>query len=385
MESDKLRHSQSTARLGLLLRTAVCLAVLGGCTLLDRTEPLAAPEDISDGWAVAAPAEEGLDDRRLARLTEELAGDTYGMVHSCLVARNGKLVYEQYFHGQRRDMLHNLYSVTKSVTSALMGIAIDAGLVGDIHTPAIEYFPEYVGEGWDERKESITLEHLLTMSSGLEFDEWSYSYSDARNSYTQMTGSSDWMRWTWESPLVAEPGRRFAYSSGNSHLFSGILFKTTGQHADAYAEEHLFRPLGIERYEWVVGNGYATTSGAMGGLQLRPRDMAKFGQLYLQNGRWDGEQVVPAWWVEDSLQHHVDLAGKTWLGANTWYGYQWWLHRSAVRGRELDWFAGRGYADQIIAVIPDLDMVVVITAGNGSAGGRVDGAIQAILAATSSS
>lgn len=359
----------------LLLAMVVCLA--GSCVGLPRKAAVALepPEQLQDGWETSSPEAEGLDAMVLSELTNKFRGDTYGYIHGCVIIRNGKLIYEQYFHGFRQATLHRLYSVTKSVTSALMGIALEQGLIDGLQERAIDYFPEYVDDDWDQRKDGITLEHLLTMASGLAYDEWTYRYSDARNSYTQMTGSSDWMKWTFDQPLLAEPGMRFTYSSGNSHLFSGILFKATGMFADEYAEQVLFGPLGIADYEWVNGNGYPATSGAMGGLKLRPRDMAKLGFVYLNDGKWNGDQVVPGRWVTASLTPRMDAGG------GTYYGYQWWLHSSTVSGHQVEWMAGRGYGDQLIGVFPSLNMVIVITAGNESRAAGLDDAVLSILRA----
>ena len=308
-------------------------------------------------------------------MANQIEDGRYGTVHSCLIVKDGRLVYEAYFHGFSRDVLHRLYSVTKSVTSSLIGIAIEDGLISGVDEPVMAYFPEYVGEGWDESKNAITLEHLLIMSSGLQYDENSYPYSDSRNSWSQMTATGDWMKWTLDQPLVAEPGTRFNYSTGNSHLFAGIIYKTVGVHATEFAEERLFGPLGIGNYFWYVGDGYPATGGSFGGLKLRPRDMAKFGTMYLNGGRWKGEQVVPKEWVSESVVPRISSWG------DSQYGYQWWLHSGRVSGEDVDWFAARGYGDQLIAVVPSLDMVIVIASGNEGQGVGLDGAVMGILRA----
>lgn len=355
------------------------LAALLGATACTRSDepPLASerPEALDDGWAVSTLSDEGLDARQVAAVEKRTKDGDYGQVHSCLIVRHGKLVYERYFHGFRRDSLHRLYSVTKSVTSALVGIAIEQGLVGGVDDQAISYFPEYRDAAWDPRKDAITLGHLLTMSSGLQYDEWSYPYGDERNSYAQMTASPDWIRWGLEQPLVAEPGARFNYNSANTHVFAGILYHTSGQQAAQFAQQRLFAPLGISDTFWYTGDGLTAVSGANGGLMLRARDMAKFGYLYLQGGRWNGQQVVPRAWVEESVRPHITI------GSGAEYGYFWWIHRMTAGRRTVQWFAGRGYGDQIIAVFPELDLVVVMTCGNESAGGGIDDAVERIARA----
>jgi CubicO group peptidase (beta-lactamase class C family) len=361
------------------LGAALLVAALLGVTACARSSELAlaheSPPALDDGWAVSTLADEGLDARQVAEVEKRIDDGDYGQVHSCLIVRHGKLVYERYFHGFRRDSKHRLYSVTKSVTSALVGIAIERGLIGSVHDKAISYFPEYVDATWDPRKDAITLEHLLTMSSGLQYDEWSYSYSDPRSSYVQMTSSPDWIRWGLQQPLVAEPGARFNYNSANTHVFAGILYKTSGLQAAEFAQQYLFAALGINDTFWYAGDGLTAVSGANGGLMMRARDMCKFGQLYLQGGRWKGQQVVPSAWVEESVRPHITINS----GAE--YGYFWWVHRLTVGKRTVQWFAGRGYGDQIIAVFPDLDLVVVMTCGNESGGGNIDDAVQRIARA----
>ena len=376
--SHKAHHGpcclQRRLALAVLLLTA---ALVAGACRPSAPAGLAyeKPEQLDDGWEVSSLAEEGLDGRKIAELTERVEKGRYGLVHSCLIVRHGRLVYERYFRGYRRDTLHNLYSVTKSVTSALVGIALEKGYIPNLQDPVVSYFPEYADGNWDQRKNAITLEHLLMMASGLQYNENPLPYSNARNSHTQMTGSADWMKWALEQPLLVEPGTQFNYSSANTHLFSGILYKTTGRYADELAEEYLFGPLGIANYFWYVGDGFPATSGANGGLQLRPRDMAKFGTMYLQGGRWKGQQVVPQAWVEESLKPRL----AAWSGSQ--YGYQWWIHPYAVGGQAGTWFAARGYGDQLIGLFPALDMVVVFACGNEGRVGGLDDAVLRIVAA----
>jgi CubicO group peptidase (beta-lactamase class C family) len=364
--------------IALTAMLALCVFLTSGCGLLQRQGPHSyqLPEQLDDGWEVSSLAAEGIDVRAVEQLTQRIDEGHYNYVHSCLIVRNGKLVYERYFRGQRRDMGHRLYSVTKSFASALVGIAIDKGLIGGVEETAISYFPEYVGEGWDKRKDAITLQHLLMMASGLRFDEGSHPYGDSRNSYTQMTSTSDWMKWGLEEPLVAEPGKLFNYSSANTHLFAGIIYKTSGVHADEFAEDYLFGPLSIENYFWYAGDGHPTVSGAYGGLKLRPRDMAKFGFMYLNDGRWKGVQVVPEEWVRESFIPRIHVRG------STEYGYQWWIQRDRLAGREIKWFSARGYGEQYIALFPSLELVVVITAGNESSAGGVQEVILTVAQAS---
>jgi len=333
------------------------------------------PPELDDGWQVSTLSNEGIDATAIARLVDRIEQGAFNNVHSCLIVRNGALVYEQYFGGIRREKLHRLYSVTKSVTSALIGIAIEQGYIAGVEQPIISYFPEYMDDDWNPHKNAITLQHLLNMTSGLKYDENSYPYSDPRNSHTQMTATRDWMAWALAQPLVAEPGTRFIYSTANSHLFSGIIHRTTGLYANQFAEEYLFGPLGIADYFWTIGDGYPATGGSFGGLKLRPRDMAKFGYIYLNGGRWKGEQIVPEAWVAESLTPRIGAWGEA------RYGYQWWIQQDRVSGIDLQWFSARGYGGQFIAVFPSLDMVVVLTCGNEQTPAQEEDVILAIAGA----
>jgi CubicO group peptidase (beta-lactamase class C family) len=360
---------------GLLLLAAVTAS--GACAVPQAVCRLdyQVPPRLDDGWEVSSLSAEGIDAAAIAQLEERIQDGAYNDVHSCLIVKNGVLVYDEYFGGVRRETLHRLYSVTKSVTSALVGIAIDQGYIDSVDQPVISYFPEYVDENWDPRKNAITLQQLLSMTSGLQYDENSYPYSDPRNSHTQMTSTRDWMAWALAQPVVAKPGTRFIYSTANSHLFSGIIHRTTGLYANQFAEEHLFEPLGISDYFWMIGDGYPATGGSFGGLKLRPRDMAKLGYTYLNGGRWKGEQIVPQSWVAESFVPRIQAWG------TAQYGYQWWIHQDRVSGNEIEWFAAQGYGGQFIALLPSLDIVVVLTCGNEQTPAQEEDVILAIASA----
>jgi len=368
------QHALRTA-VSLLLLAALAACGAGALPEIASRLELQAPPQLDDGWRVSALSAEGIDATAIARLEERIEEGAFNDIHSCLIVKNGALVYEQYFGGIRRETLHRLYSVTKSVTSALIGIAIDQGYIGSVDQPVISYFAEYMDEDWDPRKNVITLQHLLCMTSGLQYDENSYAYSDPRNSHTQMTASRDWMAWALAQPLVAEPGTRFIYSTANSHLFSGIIHRTSGLYANQFAEEYLFGPLGITDYFWTIGDGYPATGGSFGGLKLRPRDMAKFGYVYLNGGRWKGVQIVPEDWVTESLMPRIQAWGAA------CYGYQWWIQHDRVSGDEFEWFSARGYGGQYIALFPSLDMVVVLTCGNEQTPAQEEDVILAIAGA----
>ena len=260
-------------------------------------------------------------------------------VHSVLIIRNGYIVAEAYFHPYRLSTRHNIYSCTKSFTSALVGIAIDEGYIDGLDHRVLDFFPEYTIANDDPRKQAMTLEHLLTMTSGLDWPESSVSYSSSSNILMQMLWRRDWVQFVLDRPMVAEPGTTFNYNTGVSHLLSAIIGEATGTSTLSFARTHLFEPLGISSVSWRSDPDGITFGG--GGIWMTPRDMAKFGYLYLEGGVWDGQQVVPADWVEASV-------------SAPHYGYQWWILRNGA-------YAALGYRGQRIFVIPDLEMVVVFT------------------------
>ena len=325
----------------------------------------------ADSWTVAPPDAVGLDGAVLGTLEGWLASFPEANVHGVLVVRHRTLVYEQYFAGEdqiwaqpigivsfQRDTKHDLRSVTKSVTSLLVGIAIDRKLIRSIEEPIFDFFSEYADLRTPE-KDRILLRHLLTMSAGFEWDEYR-PYTDTLNSEIRMIWSPDRYRFALEQPVVASPGTRWDYNTGSSELLGAIVSKTAGRPLEDFAQEFLFDPLGITDVAWSkYPNSDIISSGS--GLRLRPRDMARLGQLVLDQGQWEGQQIVSAEWIKDSIVPQIGPADRT-----LFYGYQWWLGRSLVKQQEVLWIAGMGLGGQRIFIVPAFDLVVVVTAGDYS-------------------
>jgi CubicO group peptidase (beta-lactamase class C family) len=320
----------------------------------------AMPQETGDGWETGHLSDFGFDLEPIGELLARVEDGTYPNVHGVVIARNGVLLLEEYFPGYtaegvyvrfERETLHRCYSVTKSVNGALIGIAIDEGLINDVEQPISSYLPEYGDIFEDPDKDLLRLHDLLTMSAGLQWDELTYPYGDPRNSHYGLRQSSDPVRYTLEQPVVAEPGALFAYNSGLSLTLGKMLENAAGQRPDRYAEGRLFASLGITDYSWDLWTG-GTTLNTGGGLSLRPRDMAKFGQLYLNGGRWGGVQIVSEAWVSESVRSHTQYL---------WYGYQWWRARFET---DIQAYMGIGWGGQYVFVIPDLDLVVVLNGGN---------------------
>jgi CubicO group peptidase (beta-lactamase class C family) len=296
-------------------------------------------------WRTSTPEEQGMDSDRLQEMMalidqNDLAYD------SVLVIRNGSLVFEEYRHGYDRDQKHHMQSATKSVSSMLIGIAMQEGFLEGVNQKVVDLLPDYTIDPTDPRKQALTLEHLLTMSDGLEWHELDFPYADPRNTLGQMWSSLDAIQHVLDQPMARQPGEAWAYNSGTSILLGGIIEQATGRDPLSFAQEYLFGPLGIEDVEWhkTTGNHYHTD----GGLYLRPRDMARLGYLMLRGGSWNGKEIFSKEWVtRSSHAYYPTDSGKR-------YGYQWWILENGI-------FAAHGHYEQVIYVVPQADLVAVFT------------------------
>lgn len=312
------------------------------------------------GWQVAAPEAAGIDAGRLQATVRALTRGEAGLVHSLVIVRHGRLVLEEYFHGYARDDLHQLHSVTKSVTSLLVGIARDRGQIGGLDEPVLNFFPQYAaaaGAGW----EKVTLWHLLTMTAGLDWDR--------REAVKGPPTGPPLFELALARQVVREPGARFLYNNHDVELLAGVLYRAAGMQADELAAGALFAPLGITAWDWELGRteGYPALGGT---LQLRPLDMAKIGQVVLDGGRWQGQQVVSEEWIEESTRIAVGPETER-------YGYLWRRLETPPGAGVGDVITAAGFGSQFIHVVPALDTVVVATGGN--LGGRKEFAMGEVL------
>ncbi|HTU13461.1 MAG TPA: serine hydrolase [Allosphingosinicella sp.] len=330
---------------------------------------IVAPAAAQPASRAVAPA--GLDQAMLAALARDIAAGRYGNIHALVVMRRGRLAYEHYFTGpdERRgtpvgtvvfgpDVPHDCRSVTKSIVSILFGIAVAEGRIRDLDAPVLDHFPEYADLRTPERL-AISVRHVLAMSAGWAWDESSRPYGDPTNSETAMDAAPDRARYVLERPLESPPGARWTYNGGATLLLAEIVERATGTDIETYADRVLFRPLGIARHEWLrYTNGKAI---AASGLRLTPRAIALIGQLYLQRGRWHGRQLVPEAWVTASLAPQVSIADRP-VGLQR-YGYQWYLGTARLGARSLAYSAAIGWGGQRLVILPELDLVMVLTAG----------------------
>jgi CubicO group peptidase (beta-lactamase class C family) len=312
------------------------------------------PPALSDGWQTASADSVGLDPAPLEAAANAIGGGTFRNVDSMLVVRQGRLVHETYFNGFDREKLHDLRSATKSITSALVGIAIDQGLLTGVDERVLPRLGGAAGlRNPDPRKDAITVEHLLTMTPGLACDDWNTA---SPGNEEKMYDERDWVRFILDLPMVADPGTRYGYCTGGVVTLGAVIGNASGRRADAYAREVLFGPLGITRAEWKLTPTGAVDTG--GHIHMRPRDMAKFGQLFLQRGLWNGQRVVSEAWVERSTSFRVRTI------SNEEYGYLWWRRTTQRSAAPVQTFYAIGNGGQQIIVAPSLDLVAVFTGSN---------------------
>ena len=302
-----------------------------------------------------------LDEAILTELVNRIEDGAYGNIHSLIIIHNDSLALEEYFMDWSRDMLHHCNSVTKSVTSALVGIAIEQDKIDGVDGKLLDFFPEYTDiANLDDRKESITLEHVLTMTAGFTWDETApYLNPDGspnmENDAMKLSASDDWIKYMLNLSMSDAPGTTWNYNSGCTVLLSGIIANKTGQSAEEFAKKNLFSKIGITNWDWETGPNGITNTGW--GLSLHPVDMAMFGYLFLKKGQLNGKQIVPEDWVSESTREHITII----------YGYQWWplldfriIGHPEAKGA----FYAIGYGGQQIMIIPNINMVIVTTAAN---------------------
>jgi CubicO group peptidase (beta-lactamase class C family) len=328
-------------------------------------------------WETSNPEAEGIDPMVIDSIHQEIERGKYGLIDHFLLIRNGKVVFDNQYdqdyetiamqydttnHQYNYDhpswhpyynytSLHSLQSVTKSVTSILLGIAIDEGLIPNTDAQAMSFFSTYEAGLADDRRKSINLENLLTMQSGIEWDEESY---DGQDDCSLMEGSDNWIQYVLDKPMDTIPGVAFEYNSGVSVLIGKIVGLASGKRIDQWAEEKLFGPLGITDYYWKeTPKGEIDTEG---GLYLSSYDLAKIGYLMLNEGTWENKQVVSRKWVEASSRPLAKVNDKV------AYGYQWWVPKHEDGRAEI--LAGQGYGGQYVMMVPEYNILLVLNGWN---------------------
>jgi CubicO group peptidase (beta-lactamase class C family) len=327
---------------------------------IDKEAMIIKPKELDDGWEIGDLNQTITSDEPLLTMIDDIHSQTLTKTHSVLIAKSGKLIFESYFSGFNEDMPHTMRSASKSMSSALIGIAEKNGDLKNEHEYIKTYMPKKYQHLFkkDEKKGRIRIVDLLTMSSGLDAIDHGVDWNSVA-SEGRYQRSSDWLKTVLEAPMIYEPGTHSNYGSGNSFLLGIVLQHAIEQPVDLFIDSELFKPLGIKNY--IVQNDDKGEPYFGGGMQLTSRDMLKFGQLYLNGGTWNGKQILTKNWIEKSWAKSFNLENRK---DKIEYGYQWWRMHYSFQDRTIISYECRGAGGQYIFVIPELDMVAVVTSGN---------------------
>jgi len=333
-----------------------------------RPYTYAAPPALSDGWATGSVDASGIDRQRVEAMTNFVRARPELNVHALLIEREGRLVYEEYFSGKderwgepigvitfTRGIKHDLRSVTKSVVSALVGIASTSGEIHSLDTPLLEYFSEFKDLQVPERRR-ITIRHALSMTAGFDWNE-TVPYTDPKNDEIVMNRSREPMRYVLGRPIVAAPGTTWRYNGGTTQALGTIVQRATKRPLADYATAVLFSPLGITDFEWVGDLGGVPS--AASGLRLRPRDPAKFGSVYLHDGQWNGRSIFSSAWARESTRRQITFPGDQRRG----YAYQWWHTCYSTQTGVVEVPMAVGNGDQRIFLLRAQKTVVTVLSG----------------------
>jgi CubicO group peptidase (beta-lactamase class C family) len=369
----------------LLLLTAICTFTACGGTDGDHSQhgrlppvqSINIPVQTDDGWETASLSAVGVNAAPIIDAVNEIRRGTYNEIHGLVIVKDGKLVLEEYGRGRMyssgspdnlgpvidfdRDEPHIVHSVSKSYMSTLVGIAIQEGYIESDKSSLLAHFPEHFDPDQPE-KADILLEHVMSMTSGLEWNEWDVAALDFENSDAlRFQRALDPSAYFLGKPLLHAPGTSFYYNTGGFQMMGEVVRRSTAMPLDQFAAQQLFDPLGITDFYWPQyehGPVYI-----VGDIYLRPRDMAKFGQLVLQGGQWNGQQIVPVGWFERATTEFIPVDHVGYKGYQG-YGLFWWLKSFEVGGEKIEAIHADGLAGQAIMIFPALDLVVVVTGGN---------------------
>ena len=319
-------------------------------------------------FTLASMAEVGIDSSIVNKIDTAITNGTYPNIHSLLIVRNNKLVYEKYWPGEDqrwgdnpgliihgKDSLHDIRSISKSIVSACVGVAVKQGKIKSVDQKVLGFFPEYAKLDTGI-KSLLTIKHLLTMTSGLVWDE-GIPYANPENSERRMDHSANHVEFVLSRPMEFAPGQVWKYNGGSTQLLAAIIEKTTGKKVEQFAKEYLFQPLGITSFVWEKNDGSDIVAAASG-LRLRSRDLLKFGLMYYNDGKYKDTQVVSKKWVEESFKANLQ---QPWGGS---YGYQFWLWQDTIKNKIIPFVYCDGKGDQKIIFDKTNDLLIVATAGN---------------------
>lgn len=365
---------------GLILTAPACGGgSSGGDTVPNPPPPLPpagfvyeVPEDRGDSWTVAHASTQGVDAEALETMMDAVLAGDFDVIDSIAIARGGELIFDATVRTALADNdaevsnteldIHAQFSVSKSITSLVVGIAIDEGFIAGVEEPYLSFFPYNDYANWEERKDDITLEHVLTMQLGLEWDESDPPYSSPDNRWNRFYfNEHDFAKALLDLPMVAEPGTEFAYNTAATVSLGQAVENSVPLMLDDFGISELMLPLGITDIE-VTRTPTGLANGG-GGFYLRTRDAAKFGQLLLNDGTWNGERIVSSEWLAASVTPQTAMAWENpgqWDWQLTGYGYQWWTGFYEHEGAAVDTYVAWGYGGQWVVAMPSLDLVVAI-------------------------
>lgn len=332
-------------------------------------ESCGAPASGNAGWDIADQHAMGTNPVVLGAMAQAFVSRPEANVHAILIARKGKLIFEQYYSGDDKewgkglppakvdfgpDTPHDLRSISKSIVALLVGIGLEQRWIAGIDSSVLAHLPNCADLRTPE-KDHITLRHLLTMAPGLDWNE-DVPFSDPENSDAQMIHASDPCRFVLSRPMISEPGQIWTYCGGAATVIAGLLEAATGKRIDRLAKENLFEPLGIDDAQWAKLPGSGLPAAAVG-LRMRPLDTLKIGQVVLSGGLWRGHRVLPEHWIKAATSPQINAPGAM------FYGFQFWLGRSLVDLQEIRWIAAMGFGGQRLYIVPSLDLVALVHAG----------------------
>lgn len=369
----------------MVILTIIITLLFASCNTCNPTYIYESPSYINDGLKTGSIEEVDIDTELIAKAVKKIKCGSFNEIHSMLIYKDGRLVLEEYFQGHKyqwdapnyhgeylqwnEEMIHPIMSCTKSFTSAFIGMAIDKGYIKSIHEKIFDYLPEHQNYRTGG-KENITIEHLLTMTSGLAWDEWGAMHGTSANDIDRLyfECSEDPIKCVLERDLIHQPGETFTYNGGGVVILGEILKNATHMDIDEFSKKFLFEPLGVDSIQWYqYNNGVFATDGSM---YITPRDMLKFGVTYLNKGFWNGVKILSEDWVTKSSEiynNNQDIIVPIEDSGKNGYGYLWWTSKLMHKGNKTKMYRANGWGGQTIMVFPGLDMVVVFTSGNYAA------------------
>ncbi|MGE6352780.1 serine hydrolase domain-containing protein [Flavobacterium sp. NPDC079362] len=320
-----------------------------------------------NAFTVSAQTDSKNYDSLLREMADSIVSNHYSGVHSVLISRDKQLVYEQYFNGYKRDSLHDSRSSFKSITSLLVGIAIDKGFIKNVNQKVYEFFPEYPALKTDELKKYLTIKNLLEMKSGFDCEE----FNDTKDCEEEMSSSKNWVEYSLNLPMKDKPGEVWSYTSVDPVILSGVIRKATNMSIMDFAKKYLFDPLGISAYKWTIdpsGNGMTG-----GSFYIRPVDMLKIGQLVKDKGVWERKQIISKKWIAQSTLCDIAIPDFSFMKSSrtkigfpqpAFYGFYWYRETIKTKDLEQNLLFASGNGGQYIFIIESLNLTVVFTQGN---------------------